>query len=358
MTMPLPILKGRGTPLNPPNRFETLHIEADGDALDADLHEQGAPPTRYLRDRTRSIITTNDSPDVGFTHSVNPYRGCSHGCVYCYARPGHEYLGFSSGLDFETRIMVKPDAPEMLRSELSRRSWRPVTLAFSGVTDCYQPIERRLEITRQCLRVCAEFGNPVVVITKSALVTRDLDILAEMARRSLAKVIVSVTTLDADLARVMEPRAAAPKRRLATIRRLRDAGVPVGVFVAPVVPGLTDHEIPGILRAAAGAGAMFAGYVMLRLPFAIKDLFDDWLARHFPNRRPRVLNRLRSLRGGRLNDPGFGTRMRGEGPWAQQVQAMFAQAKRQSGLDAPSPTLRTDAFRRPCDQPTLWNPVD
>lgn len=355
---PLPILKGRGTPLNPQNRFERLHVEVDGDALDADRRDgvpDPGPETQYFNDTSKSIIATNDSPDVGFTHSVNPYRGCSHGCIYCYARPGHEYLGFSSGLDFESKIMVKLDAAELLHKELSRPGWKPTTLNFSGVTDCYQPAERRFGLTRACISVCREFGNPVSIVTKNALVARDIDILSDMASRRQVLVIVSVTSLDADLARVMEPRAAAPRVRLETIRSLSAAKIPVGVMVAPVVPGLTDQEIPGILRAAADSGATFCAYVPLRLPYQIKDLFEDWLARRFPDRREKVLNRIRSLRGGKLNESDFFKRMRGEGPWAAQLKAMFDLAKRRTGLDGPGPELTTQHFRVPAGpQMSLW----
>lgn len=362
MKRALPILKGRGTGLNPPNRFEPLHVEPDGDAIDADLADPDAPrapagiQTNYFIDSSKSIISTNDSPDVGFTHSVNPYRGCAHGCIYCYARPGHEYLGMSSGLDFESRIMVKPEAPRLLRVELSARSWRPTTLVFSGVTDCYQPVERQLCLTRRCIEVCRDFGNPVAIVTKNALVTRDLDLLGEMAARSLAMVLISVTTLDRDLSRIMEPRASAPSQRLQAIARLRAAGVPVGVMVAPVIPAITDQEIPAIIRAAGDAGAMFASYVVLRLSFAIKDLFDDWLARHFPDRREKVLSRIRQLRGGKLNDPEFRTRMRGTGVWADQIKSIFDLARRKTGLDHPvASSLRTDLFRVPAGpQMNLW----
>ncbi|HTW93339.1 MAG TPA: PA0069 family radical SAM protein, partial [Tepidisphaeraceae bacterium] len=278
--MELPILKGRGTPVNPPNRFETLRIEVEEDV-------QGSPATvqtQYFADSSRQIISENDSPDVGMKHSVNPYRGCSHGCIYCFARPTHEYLGFSAGLDFESKIMVKRDAAELLRKELSSPKYKPVTLFFSGVTDCYQPIERKLELTRSCLRVMAEFGNPAGVITKSHLVTRDIDLLSQLARHGAAVALVSVTTLDAQLAAKMEPRAAAPNFRLDAVRQLADAKIPVGIMMAPIIPGLTDHEIPALLAAAAEAGAQYAGYTPLRLPFAVKDLFADWLSRHFPDR--------------------------------------------------------------------------
>ncbi len=335
-------LKGRGAIGNPLNRFETLEIERD---------EEAPPPervdTELLRDTSRSVIAYNDSPDVGFDASVNPYRGCEHGCVYCYARPFHEYLGFSAGLDFESRILVKEEAPELLRRELSAAKWKPQTLAMSGVTDCYQPAERRLEITRRCLAVLADFRNPVAVITKNELVTRDIDILQELAAHQAAMVMLSITTLDGEVARVMEPRASHPRDRLKAIERLAAAGIPVGVNVAPVVPAITDHEMPRILEAAANAGATRAGYVVMRLPGAVAGLFERWLEEHFPDRKEKVLNRVRELRGGELYDPRFGNRMKGEGLFAEQIRATFQTFKRRYGLDRPSPELSTAAFRVP-----------
>lgn len=266
-------MHGRGASDNPPNRFERLHHAPDPDAID---QEASAPATHFLRDDSKSIISYNDSPDVGFGASVNPYRGCEHGCIYCFARPTHEFLGFSAGLDFETRILVKEKAPELLRAELMSRRWEPQPLAMSGVTDPYQPIERRLGITRGCLAVLAEFGNPVVIITKNHLVTRDLDHLAALARHGACVVNVSITTLRPELARVLEPRASVPERRLAAIAALAEAGVPVRVLVAPVIPGLTDHELPAIVREAARAGARRAAFIPLRLPHALQDLFAGW----------------------------------------------------------------------------------
>jgi DNA repair photolyase len=337
------VLRGRGAAENPGNRFETLEYVPDPLELDP---EQAAPRTQFFRDATRSIIATNESPDVGFEASINPYRGCEHGCIYCYARPTHEYLGFSAGLDFETKILVKTDAPRLLRHELSSRSWTPKVLALSGVTDPYQPIERRLRITRALLEVLVEFRNPVSVVTKNFLVTRDSDLLSELARHSAAVVNISVTTLDEKLQRVMEPRTSTPLRRLAAIETLAQAGIPVRVLVAPVIPGLNDHEIPAILQAAARAGARGAGWVLLRLPFAVKQLFDDWLGHHFPDRRDRVLGRIRETRNGRLNDPAFGSRMRGSGEIADQIGALFRVARRRAGLADELPQLSTAAFRR------------
>src|SRR4051812_41271320 len=330
---PLIQIRGRGTAHNPANRFVQQELVPDGDWLDAADEEEPAPRTVFLRDHTKTIIAHNDSPDVGFDASVNPYRGCEHGCIYCFAQPTHEYLDFSLGLDFETKILVKEDAPQLLRAELSAKGWRPQTLGFSGVTDPYQPVERKLKLTRRCLEVLTEFRNPVAMITKNHLITRDGDLLGELARYGAAMACISVTTLDADLARVMEPRASAPRARLEAIRALADAGVPVGVLVAPVIPGLTEYEMLPIIAAAREHGASFAGYVPLRLPFGLKDLFDQWLARHFPDRREKVLNRVRSLRGGKLNDGNFHTRMHGEGPFADQIAAFFKFACKRAGMN-------------------------
>jgi DNA repair photolyase len=265
----------------------------------------------------------------------------------CYARPTHEYLGFSAGLDFETRIVVKEDAPALLRKELSSAKWLPQVLGLSGVTDPYQPIERRLGLTRRCLEVLAEFRNPVAVVTKNRLVTRDADLLGELAGHGAAAVFLSITTLDGDLARVLEPRASQPSGRLAALSELRGAGIPVGVLVAPVIPGLNDHEIPAVLAAAAGAGARYAGYVVLRLPHGVADLFADWLERNFPDRKEKVLGRIRDLRDGRLNDSQFGRRMRGEGVLAEQIKALFALGRKRAGITERGPALSTSAFRRP-----------
>jgi len=340
-----PTIKGRGAAANPANRFDKIDFEPDGDYLDLD--EQLPPQTVYIRDAARSIIATNDSPDVGFTHSINPYRGCSHGCIYCYARPTHEYFGLSAGLDFETQIFVKEKAAELLRAELSAKKWQPTTLSMSGVTDCYQPVERKLRLTRSCIEVLAEFGNPVGVITKNHAVTRDIDILAPMARKRQAVVMLSVTTLDADLASKMEPRTSAPRRRLEAIKMLASAGIPVGVMVAPIIPGLTDHEMPKILEAAAEAGAKFAGWVPIRLPMAVAPLFENWLERHYPDRKQKVLGRIREIRGGKLNESEFGKRMRGEGEYASHLRSMFKLAIRRCGLDQPIPEMSVAGFRVP-----------
>ena len=337
--VPLPI-RGRGASSNPKGRFERLEIE-----LEEPLGE--GPPTRFLRDATRSIIARNKSPDLPFDASINPYRGCEHGCIYCYARPTHELLGFSPGLDFESRILVKEQAPELLRRELTARSWTPRMLAMSGVTDAYQPVERRLRLTRGCLEVLAELRNPVLIVTKNALVARDADLLSELARHDAAAVFLSISTLDSDLVRRLEPRTSHPRERLKAMAKLAAAGVPVGILVAPILPAITDHEILDVLRAAAEAGASFARYTLLRLPGAVAPLFETWLEEHFPERKDKVLNRVRSMRGGRLNDSRFGHRFHAQGPFADQVRGLFRMGCRRHGLVQGPPVLSTAAFRRP-----------
>jgi DNA repair photolyase len=351
--MKLPPLRGRGSASNPKNRFESLERIAEPPDNDDEI---SSPETQFLIDSSKSLIAYNDSPDVGFDASINPYRGCEHGCVYCYARPTHEYLGFSSGLDFETKILVKDDAPELLRKELSSRAWKPQVVALSGNTDCYQPIEKKKQLTRRCLEVFLEFRNPVVIITKNYLVTRDIDVLSELARYHCVGVTVSVTTLDNRLSSLMEPRASRPARRLAAIKALADAGVPVGYLQAPMIPGLTDSEAPAIAQAAARAGAKFSGYVALRLPFAVKSLFEAWLEQHYPDKKEKVLNRIRAIRGGKLNDPNFASRMRGDGIFAEQMAELFKLAQKKSGITRRWPELSTDHFRRAAkDQLSLFD---
>jgi DNA repair photolyase len=337
-------IPGRGATFNPANRFESAHLEIDPDLPP---EERPHPKTQFYFDATESLLTPNDSPDVGFDVGLNCYRGCEHGCSYCFARPFHEYLGWSSGLDFETKILVKLRAPELLRRELSRPRWRPQTVGMSGVTDCYQPAERHFKLTRACLEVLAEFRNPVAIITKNFLVTRDIDLLAELARWDCMRVNVSITTLDGELAGKMEPRAARPEHRLRAVRMLAEAGVPVNVLVAPVIPGLTDHEIPAILGAAAEAGARSAGMVLLRLPWAVKDLFSAWLDAHVPGKKEKVLERLKQMHGGKLYNPQWGTRMRGEGVYARQIEDLFAISSRRAGLRDVIPELSTRHVRRP-----------
>ncbi|HEV8062621.1 MAG TPA: PA0069 family radical SAM protein [Gemmataceae bacterium] len=347
MTQAIP---GRGTSTNPPNRFERLNYEVPEPEDDG---EPNRPKTVFYRDRSRTIIAHNDSPDVGFSASINPYRGCEHGCAYCYARPYHEYLGLSSGIDFETKTFIKEDAPELLRAELASKRWQPQTLGISGITDAYQPIERHVEITRRCLQVCLDLRNPVVIVTKNQLVARDIDVLKELTRYQAAAVFVSVTTLDASLTRKLEPRASQPEGRLAAIRALSEAGIPTGILAAPVIPGLTDHELPAIVQATAAAGARWAGFVMLRLPFAVKDIFAQWLDTHFPEKKERVLGRLRDMHGGKINDNRFGYRMTGEGPVADAIRTMFQLARKRAGMSRERIELSTASFRRLQEQPWL-----
>lgn len=333
----------RGAASNPVNRFDQISLEPD-DEWNSD--ENAPHTTQFLKDASQSAISYNKSPDLPFDATINPYRGCEHGCIYCYARPTHEYLGFSSGLDFETRIMVKERAPDLLREEFLSRRWKSQILAMSGVTDCYQPVERRLKLTRRCLAVCAEFRNPIYIYTKNILITRDIDILSELARFNCISVWISVTTLDTELRSVMEPRTSPPASRLSAIETLAKAGIPVGVNAAPVIPGLTDHELPNIIAAAASAGARYAGQITLRLPWAVAPLFEDWLKRHFPERKEKVLNRLKEMHGGKVYDSDFTTRMRGQGIFAAQINQMFRVACRKVKIDCSRPELSTDHFRR------------
>src|SRR6266516_286553 len=349
-------IRGRGASWSPANRFERLHVDlTDIDVVDDDPDAEERPrrATQYFRDGTKTIISRNTSRDVGFETSLNPYRGCEHGCIYCYARPTHEYLGFSAGLDFESKIMVKTNAPELLRAELERPGWKPQVLVMSGVTDPYQPVEKRLRITRGCLEVLAKFRNPVAIITKNRLVTRDADILRELANYNAAAVNISVTSLDPKLQRVLEPRTSSPEARLDAISQLRAAGVPTGVMVAPIIPGLTDHEVPKILKACAKAGAQFAGYTIVRLPWAVAPLFEHWLEEHFPDRKEKVLGRIRHLRGNdRLNNSQWHTRMTGQGIFAEQIASLFEVGCRRVGIGE-RPRLSTTAFMRTREQLTL-----
>ena len=385
--------KGRGALSNRAGRFETRQVvpldEApdwipgdgtasgeppgepprDGGSRDSgsrdgerprDQRPEVAPPalrTTVTPEATRTIITRNDSPDVPFDRSINPYRGCEHGCVYCFARPSHAYLGLSPGLDFETRIISKPGAPDLLRKELAKPGYRCEPLALGANTDPYQPVERRLRITRRVLEVLAEHRHPVTIVTKSDLVLRDLDLLGPMATMRLARVMISVTTLDRALARRMEPRAATPERRLAAMRELTAAGVPAGVLSSPMILGLNDHELERILEASRAAGAVTAGYILLRLPHEIKDLFSEWLETHYPLKAPRVLALVRATRQGRLYDARFGARMKGAGPHAELLRRRFEVACRRLGLDRDRPRLDTSLFRppgRPGDQFRLF----
>lgn len=314
---------------------------------DAEGSSRRQVPTWFMPDRSRSLITENNSPDVPFRYSVNPYRGCEHGCAYCFARPGHEYLGMNAGLDFETRILVKHDAPALLRCELSHPRWTGESITLSGVTDCYQPAERRFQLTRGCLEVMRDARQAVAIVTKNALVARDLDLLAPLAAQRLVHVYISITSLDDTLARTMEPRTATPSARLRTVRTLAEAGVPVGVLMAPVIPGLNDQEMPAVLQAARAAGARTAGYVLLRLPLAVRPVFEQWISSAYPDRAERVLGHIRATRGGRMNTSRWGERLRGSGAYAEQIRQTFQVFRTKHGLDQPLPELDCSQFVRP-----------
>lgn len=338
--------KGRGTAQNPGVRFESTHSEAFDDGWDM-VEETPPPQTSLIRDAARSIIARNDSPDLSFERSVNPYRGCEHGCIYCFARPTHAYLGYSPGLDFETKIVFKPEAAVLLEKELSKSGYQPQPIVLGSNTDPYQPVERTLKLTRAVLEVLEKFNHPVVIVTKSAGVLRDVDILARMAAKNLVRVFISVTTLDAGLARAMEPRAASPARRLAAISGLAQAKIPVGVFVSPVIPGLNDAEMEKILEAAARAGASAAGSVLLRLPLELGDLFTDWLNQNVPERAKHVLSLIRQVRGGNLNNGEFHSRFSGKGPYAELLTRRFMRAAKQFGLATEREALETGLFAAP-----------
>ncbi|HKK46062.1 MAG TPA: PA0069 family radical SAM protein [Balneolaceae bacterium] len=337
-------IRGRGASDNPANRFEDKYTDYD---LDQETGQKPSQDTRLIPDDTNEILSKNESPDIPFTYGLNPYRGCEHGCIYCYARPFHEFLGFSAGLDFETRIMVKYDAAKKLRAKFASKNWKPEAVTLSGVTDAYQPVERKLEITRSCMEVFAESRNPVGIITKNYLVTRDIDLLEELSKYNAVHVTLSITTLDRDLARVMEPRTSQPYRRLEAIEKLADRGISVGVNVAPIIPGLTDHECADILKAAHDAGATHAGYTIVRLPYGVKDLFQDWLEQHFPDRKEKVLNRIIDIREGKLYESSFGKRFHGKGEFANQIRDMFRIQTKKLGLNETSLSLSTEHFRRP-----------
>jgi DNA repair photolyase len=325
-----PTLTGRGTTLNPQNRFDKIDylVDLDEHPLDDPEYVVISPKTTFLKDHSQTLISYNDSPDIPFRAGINPYRGCEHGCIYCYARPYHEYLGLSAGLDFETKIMVKLDAPQLLIKELSAKKYEPQIIAMSGITDVYQPAERHFKLTRQLLKILAEFKNPVGMVTKNHLVTRDLDILKELASQHCVAILVSVTSLNQDLQQILEPRTSIPTKRLEAIYKLNEAGISVAANIAPVIPGLTDHEIPAILKAVREAGAQTASYIPVRLPYAVKDLFENWLEQHLPTQKEKVLNRIREIRGGQLNDPQFGSRMTGSGEYAKHIDTLFESSYR------------------------------
>ena len=338
--------RGRGATINPGGRFEAEQRVADDDGWGS-LEELPPFSTEIAYEKARTIITRNDSPDISFDRSINPYRGCEHGCVYCFARPTHAYLGLSPGLDFESKLTAKPDAAALLEKELSSPSYQPRTIAIGTNTDAYQPIEKKLRIMRQILEVLAKFNHPVGIVTKSALVQRDIDILAPMAEKGLVKVALSVTTLDPKTARGMEPRAASPAKRLETIRKLSEAGIPVTVLVAPIIPAINEHEIERILDAAKAAGAEAAGYVLLRLPLEVRDIVQEWLLTHHPDKLRHVMSLIRSTRGGKDYDSQWGQRMVGSGPYAWMIGRRFEMAAERIGFNTTRRRLRTDLFVKP-----------
>ncbi|MBX7207401.1 MAG: PA0069 family radical SAM protein [Verrucomicrobiaceae bacterium] len=333
--------RGRGAFGNTAQRFSEFQMDYDEGEAPARVR------TKFYFDHSSSVISRNSSPDLPFEASLNPYRGCEHGCAYCYARPTHEYLGWSAGMDFESRIMVKKDAPALLRREFARPGYKPVKIALSGVTDCYQPAEKKLRITRQCIEVLAECRHPVSIVTKNHLVLRDLDLLAELARHQAVVVMLSVTTLDPDLAHRLEPRASAPRQRIEAIRELAAAGIPAGIMTAPIIPGLNDSEIPALLDAAAAAGAQFAGYTVARLPFSVKEVFAAWLDEHMPGSRDKILGRIEDTQGRTLSHADFGKRLRGEGVWADQIAALFRVSVKRAGIPQKRAELSATSFRRP-----------
>jgi DNA repair photolyase len=351
MDQPVTRMIGRGSSVNPTNRFESVSLEFDAEHLADDdelLASERKVVTTYWVDDSQSIIVENNSPDIPFRYSINPYRGCEHGCAYCYARPYHEYLGLNAGLDFETKILVKERAPELLRDELNKSRWTGTeVIAISGVTDCYQPIERRLQITRRLIEVLSEAQQAFGLITKNALITRDIDLLAPLAARGLVQANLSITTLDADLCRVLEPRTSPPLKRLEAIQRLTAAGIPVRVMVAPIIPGLNESEIPAILAAAAQAGARSAAYVLLRLPFAVKEIFLSWVEQYRPQLLPRITGHIQATRGGEMNQTDWGERMRGTGEYAANIAQTMQVFKRKYGLDQELPRYDTTLFRPP-----------
>lgn len=342
-------ISGRGTSSAPKNRFEKLSSEVDLEHFDP-LDEEPQPrkvATELLPDQAKTLIRENDSPDISFRYSINVYRGCEHGCAYCYARPSHETLGMNAGIDFETKILVKYDAPKLLREELNRRSWRGEEIVMSGVTDCYQPIERQLKLTRSLLEIMVEANQPTGIITKNALVARDVDLLAQLAAKNLVHVGISITSLDGELTRELEPRTSSPAAKLRAIEVLSSAGVPVNAMVSPIIPGLNDTEIPEILAAVKQAGARRASTILVRLPWAVAPIFEAWLRDHRPTMAEKILERIRSSRDGKLNDPRFGSRMHGSGEYAENIRRTFELFAKKLGLDAKLPPIDSSQFRPP-----------
>jgi len=342
-------LKGRGAQLNPPNRFDKLHIEELEEDKEYDYSEAGEPrkiSTNFYKDYSKSVISKNDSYDLDFNYSFNPYRGCEHGCVYCYARPTHEYLGFSSGIDFETKIIVKEDAAEILEHEFKKKSYKPEIIMFSGNTDCYQPIERKLKITRKALQVCLEYRNPVSIVTKNSLIERDIDILEKMASMNLVTVLMSITTLDKKITSSMEPRTSTPERKLHTIEELSKHNIPCGVNLAPIIPGLNDEEIPVILKEVSKRGGVLARHSMIRLPYSVKEIFIEYVKKEFPDRSSKILNKIREIHGGKLNENEFGKRFRGEGKLADTINDLFDLTCKKFHLNEKRTDLNVNLFRK------------
>ncbi|MDW3192123.1 MAG: PA0069 family radical SAM protein [Cytophagales bacterium] len=338
--------KGKGAQINTFNRFDKHHLAYDHvEGLD-EQHLADKPKTEIFYETPKKIISRNDSPDLPFDHSVNPYQGCEHGCIYCYARNSHEYWGFSAGLDFESKIIVKKDAPQLLEEAFLKKSWKPSKLMLSGNTDCYQPLEQRFELTRAILKVCLRYRNPVGIITKNALITRDIDILKELASHRLVHVYLSITTLDEKLRQLMEPRTASAVKKLRAIRQLTNEGIPVGIMNAPIIPGLNHHEIPKVLEAAAHAGAKSAGYTVVRLNGQIADLTRDWLFKNFPDRAQKVWNQVCELHGGNVNDSEFGRRQSGEGSYADIIKQLFKKSQKKYFEGRSMPKIDMDSFRR------------
>lgn len=342
-------IRGRGTASNPPNRFERLYVENfNVDELDSFFteDENKKVKTKFYKDTTKSVISVNKSEDVGFDYSFNPYRGCEHGCIYCYARPYHEYLGFSSGLDFESKIMVKKDAPKLLEQTLRKKNYEPKTIMFSGVTDCYQPVEWKLKLTRKALEVCLKYRNPVAIVTKNSLITRDVDVLSEMSKLNLVLVCLSITSLDKKLINKMEPKTSIPARRLEAMGTLSKNGIHAGVNVAPIIPGLNDEEIPEILKQVANHGGQFANYTILRLPYSVKDLFVDWLKKELPDRAEKVINRIKEVREGKINESEFGKRFIGVGKYYDTIHDLFKLNRKRYGLNKGKYHLTTEHFKK------------
>ncbi len=342
-------LKSRAAGFNTPNRFEKLYIDYNDDEnleYNPDDAEDKRLPTTYFLDNSKSILAHNDSPDLGFNYSINPYRGCEHGCIYCYARPTHEYLGFSAGLDFESKIMVKMEAASLLEKAFMKKSWKPQPIMFSGDTDCYQPIERKLQLTRKCIEDFKKFRHPVGIVTKSALVCRDIDLLSEMAKENLASVTISITSLNRELSRKLEPRTSVPSVRMDTVEKLSLAGIPVGVLVAPVIPGLTDEEIPSILKLASEKGAVYAAHTIMRLPYSVKDLFIEWLNRNYLEKSSKIINKIKEVREGKLTNSEFGTRMSGKGKIAESIHKLFRISCEKYGLNKKNVKIDYSKFSR------------